>query len=699
MNQILEIEQIPQMKDLKNNDLDFDIGVNEEIKGLLSDKTAKILKNIVDKKKEGSVVQEQPKLEKDQGIEINEDTNLKKFSNKKMLKKLLLQFDLLNCDKFNKPSKKFSEFLEKERIQPPSFCTAQLKNVIYNRLHEVDYSPLMMFNWMNTYLYKPLGLKMYRRITFPRVLNDFLEITKKDSMIHAEMHIPTLKDFKKGLLKSFEQIEQSSSNFEENKNQLSNLILDVLKKFHMYWNVMRQRKQMANVHQNTFDMMKSVVERYIETSNSMRLVSYVILNNIKTAYQRFVKADTMKHYFKQNASEIVAEQILKRYKNNLERIHMKSTNYINRTMEIVYLLDLLRAFFLINHNNNIQPPINRKLFKKYIFNKIIDIYKEYYNLISIKQDKSFYDFKDFTATILLKMEVRVFKYFEIKGLEVIVNTPPFTLSNKLFDSKVDKIYFVWQDNMLILPLKCLNTLNIDLRKCLVGHMGLLYQMLYHKYRLFNSIAGNDLMSFLKSQNELLVKNIISVNGFENYSNMRNIYYAELFKFTRNFQAKYRIKEVSSLDKLNIILGAYFEKIKSLYGISSRTFHIIDKLDKALYTKVLEMKSLYNDYAPLKGNSKIYREICDKLLTTVKNFEFLSRTGINNIDKLVLNHVSTLIKRWTSKSIHSSKSKLDGLNTASTIFMPDVPKGSILNKNFVYEPNNASMKTHPIYIPA
>jgi len=66
-------------------------------------------------------------------------------------------------------------------------------------------------------------------------------IGKKYSLIHPEMQITNNRDFQNMMLKTFETIEDVSSNFFNNKGQISNIILDMLKKFHIYWNVHRQR--------------------------------------------------------------------------------------------------------------------------------------------------------------------------------------------------------------------------------------------------------------------------------------------------------------------------------------------------------------------------------------------------------------------------------------------------------------------------
>lgn len=81
-------------------------------------------------------------------------------------------------------------------------------------------------------------------------------------MIHPEMQIANNRDFQSMVEKSFETIEESSSNFFNNKGQISNIIVELLKKFHIYWNVHRQRGQMDELHHNTFNILKSLYNKY-----------------------------------------------------------------------------------------------------------------------------------------------------------------------------------------------------------------------------------------------------------------------------------------------------------------------------------------------------------------------------------------------------------------------------------------------------
>ena len=59
-------------------------------------------------------------------------------------------------------------------------------------------------------------------------------------------------------------------------------------------------------------------------------------------------------------------EILRRYKNNVEKIHSGESSMELRVAEISQMLDLLRAFFLINYYKDITDAKNQGLYDIFI---------------------------------------------------------------------------------------------------------------------------------------------------------------------------------------------------------------------------------------------------------------------------------------------------------------------------------------------
>lgn len=103
------------------------------------------------------------------------------------------------------------------------------------------------------------------------------------------------------------------------------------------------------------------------------------------------------------------------------------------------MLDLLRAFFLINFQRNTTDAKNMGLFKMFIIDKIKLIYGQYYKYLLELGDEGFNSFRNFTATLLLKMKLRKFIIFEKNTISSYSLMPVSTLDTQFIDAV--KIYY------------------------------------------------------------------------------------------------------------------------------------------------------------------------------------------------------------------------------------------------------------------
>ena len=83
-----------------------------------------------------------------------------------------------------------------------------------------------------------------------------------------------------------------------------------------------------------------------------------------------------------------------------------------------------------------------------------------------------------------------------------------------------------------------------------------------KYQLYTSVPGNELIAFMKSQSNYLMDRIKQNKGFDNYPNYKNLYFSYLLSFMRDLKAKYRIKNINSLEEFEQSIGKYFEDVKN-----------------------------------------------------------------------------------------------------------------------------------------
>ena len=90
--------------------------------------------------------------------------------------------------------------------------------------------------------------------------------------------------------KSYDDIESLSVDFSKNKDEISDIIMGMLKKMHVYWNVHRQRNDLKNIHSQILHVIREFLSRFKRANDSMKATTIDILYNIKNAYYRFIKA-------------------------------------------------------------------------------------------------------------------------------------------------------------------------------------------------------------------------------------------------------------------------------------------------------------------------------------------------------------------------------------------------------------------------
>ena len=95
------------------------------------------------------------------------------------------------------------------------------------------------------------------------------------------------------------------------------------------------------------------------------------------------------------------------------------------------------------------------------------------------------------------MEHRTYVIFTVIGVDAIVNYPIWAPSDRTHSAQIARIFFEFKDRMMIIPLQCLNSLNVPLNVCMQGKIGIIITNFYNKYQLFASVSGANLLSFIR----------------------------------------------------------------------------------------------------------------------------------------------------------------------------------------------------------
>lgn len=625
-----------------------------------------------------------------------EDANAEELIGDTALDQLLIEFKKLDCDN-NKSLKTTTQNLDytSGKDDNEEFCNQDLRNEVLSPIANIDTSPLPVFNYLNKNIYGPLGYKYYEKFAFPDLLADLIFLNSKYSMIHPETPIPVYTDFKQGILKSFAQIADYSSDFHHNKSLISSNIIDLLKQFHIWWNVHRQRHQMSHVHKHTFDIIKSVMVRYKQTHDAMKATTIHILKNIKDAYYRFVKANKMFDVIKKEPADMIAAEILRRYKNNIENIHMHKSSYELRVTETAFIMDLLRAYLVVNFKLKVTDDESQLRYEAAVYNRIIAVYKDYKKYLVEIGSEAYNDVKDFTATLLLKMNHRVYIIYRLTTMAGWVDLSTFEINNYL-TSQI-KVYYEFFDGMSVIPGECLDLMSNILEDCMNDKAHKLIMYFYDKYQLFASVAGADLLSYLRNNVTQIAIVLNAKKSFDNFTNFRNNYFAELFKFAVMFRNKYLIKDMGAVDDLENELGFEIEKSKKTHAISKINYALVDRLDRRFYNLFLNIKSKFNKFAPVEKDLKVMSLMAKAVERMIEKFREDEKNKLDQNIEDMLDKCKVILNEWLKHHSVQYIVNSDTINaeTPFTQYIPLPEPHSNIVQQVISEPTIQSLRVQPV----
>ncbi len=104
---------------------------------------------------------------------------------------------------------------------------------------KMNESPYILFQYLENNIYGPLGYRYFPRFSFSDVFNDLIFLKEDYSLIRNDLPLPNSNEFFKMILKNFANIEKKSADYSANKTEISDEIRNILKKFHIFWNVLR----------------------------------------------------------------------------------------------------------------------------------------------------------------------------------------------------------------------------------------------------------------------------------------------------------------------------------------------------------------------------------------------------------------------------------------------------------------------------
>lgn len=577
-----------------------------------------------------------------------------------------------------------------------SLCDGDLADMLFLPLGAANTHVSQIYNHLNNAIYRPLSYKMSpNRFSYSDALHDMLFLDKDNLMIQKNLPIPDFSKFQNMILGGFAQIANYASDFDANKPIISKIVLDILKHFHIYWNVKRQQKQVDSTKVNTYSILKKIIQRYREQNDAMKATTVQILLAIKDGYFKFMRAHKLHALIRSKASEMLCYQFLKRYDNFVQEIRDGKFRNEPYFYELSVFMELLRTIATVNLKNGMKDNQNTQFITNMIVDKIKDMYNVYLKYMQENNDPMLDLVTEFTATLLLKIEHRRILMINIHSVQGFLQKEPFTLRS-IFTTYI-KLFYEIMDWWMVVPTKCQDYSRLQI--CASGYGLKTLNKLRYKYSLHNSVAGANLYRFLRDSYRQLITSIAEKDGFSNPETFRNMYFAELFRVSEMIRVSYKINDMSAVDSLQNQIGELIEKEKTRPKILSASLEMLTKLDDGLYDFFLTIKNDYNAFAPVDKNGVSMNQINKKFCDFLEKFSNENPASLNPFTEGLFDIFKHVASTWATTRLaeYSTSIEPDVALTPGTTYVPLPVKGSVAVENIVKEPQIDSGSKTPIFM--
>lgn len=578
---------------------------------------------------------------------------------------------------------------------PYSLCDGDLADMLFMPLGDVNSHGGDLFNHFNSHVYQPLSYKVFpNRFSFADSLQDLLNLDKDNLMIHKNMPIPDFNRFKQIILGGFAEIANYAADFDANKPLISKIILDILKHFHIYWNVKRQNNEIDSTKINTYTIIKSIIGRYREQNAAMKATTVHILNSIRDAYFRFIRAHKMLGLLQGNSIDVVAFAALRRYDSFIQCILKGQFNRDVYVYELSVQLEFL-TYIVGTLVSGMKPEDIFQVFQEKVYLKIIDMYNVYAKWMLETNNEHFDRVTEVTATTLLKLKHRQSILYSQVDLQAWGFVAAFSWRSHTY-SYIKFIYEIF-DYWLLIPTSCQNYQRLD--RCMIGNAHEALIRLKFRTNIHTAVAGVNLLRYLFNTVDQILDTMTAQNAFSHFESFRNLFFAELFKSFENTKLVYQIKDMTLLDRLQNQIGKQVERLKASPELSKEMTNLLDVFDDKLYDFFLDQKDIYNPYGKMGRNPNVLTEITINLENLMNDFLSDHPETTDVISKGLFKNILLTVKLWEEAL---SRDYMEGIKdkgslTPGTQFTALPPRDSVTIENIIKEPVANSLASTPMFI--
>jgi len=500
-----------------------------------------------------------------------------------------------------------------------------------------------VFDYLNDQIYQPLAFEPKKKDSLSDMILGILDL--KDKKINDRgLSLGNFGGFQKSVMSTFGKIAAQSENVKDNEAAILDSSVDLLKKFHIYWNMMRSQGQIGRVKGDTKQVMQSLLMTYQVKRDFQNFVLKTLVKSIVKAYYRFMKAHKMVDVLSHRGHSMLARQIVARYKAIANVYIPRDSKHNSLARDIANFLYVLESFYQVSYKQGLDDSTMIGIFENEIVKAIQNEYLEYENMLNGEEenDRRIIEVRNFTAALLLKMKHQTYIIFNLNGISQFVNHSAINFINQPI---LVKLYYDLYDNFITIPRSCVSFLL--LRHCYVYEITRTYRYLIGKYLFSRSTLGCRLSDIFKG----LIDSISSKTDptlWENWGLFKQYYYENLFSVLETFRSTYHINSMDYVENLENLLVSEIDKFREEQGHNGylgTLTSLLQRLDKNLYSELIAIKSEYNQFAPVEKNPHVLDMIklrLKKFFETVTNIT--SKKAQPLVEKLTA-RFNAIIEEW------------------------------------------------------
>lgn len=543
-----------------------------------------------------------------------------------------------------------------------SLCPHDLKMTVLSPLGFFGSGVVDFYKYLDENFYKPLAYNMIRRTSLSELIDDLAFLDPKFSVLNGVPLQDNYGIFKDSILHHFADIQGKTSDMEKNHAVLNELIIQMLKRFHLYWNTLRSKNQTAKIKDDTVAILKELSNSFDEKQSFLTEVTQKLVEQLKDGYFRFMRAHKMIEILNVSAAEILVNQIVSRFQAVCDLIKESKYNEVKIVKETYFLMRMVQSYHIVNYKNGLSEPLSINQFNTQIFIRIQTDYEMYKSVLQFSDPIRLKRIRDFTATFLLKCKHLMYIIFNYHHISEIVN---YTRMHFEFDSKrVTKVYNEMLDGLMLIPMTCVNF--FALKSCSQHETNRILRYVSLRYHLKRSTSGWEIYDYLKMMMQLLFRNIDDL-AFSNWSIYKQAFYQNLFIVMKDFQKFFVLQDDDCIDELQGFIGKAIQKFKEANYSDITDFGIIDLLQKKLYRNFLDLKGEYNNKAPYDHNPTVLSNIQRTTHNYLSNFIKLNNAKIDDKSVQVIKLIEDTVESW----VHYMMSKPNTSIQVSNMITPFV----------------------------